>query len=144
MTSEQVARAYIELSRQLYAQHRDRRDLEWRVHLPLWTLLALTAYLAVTNNRHLGTTALLIFLIIPIHFIWIMKIHRGELRDITLSIRYRDTALRILGAFEPLVPPFESKALLRIDRVFHSYGWWLVADFGPTILISVVVYMLIR
>ena len=44
---------YLQLSDNLYKQYHDRRALEWKVHIAVWTLLALTAYLCVTNDKHL-------------------------------------------------------------------------------------------
>ena len=153
MTDDQISKSYIELSQQLYKQYLDRRDLEWRIHLTLWTFLSLIAYLFVTNDIHLGNTAYGVFLTIPLHFVWMVKIHKGQKLELNLSIRYRNEAERILKSTQlpqshtssNLFQDEERSKIPRwLDQGFESYYWWLGAELLATILISTGVWFLIR
>ncbi len=153
MTDDQISKSYIELSQQLYKQYLDRRDLEWRIHLTLWTFLSLIAYLFVTNDLHLGNTAYGVFLTVPLHFVWMIKIHKGQKLELNLSIRYRNEAEKILKSTR-LSQSLDSGNLYQdeerskipgwIEKGFESYYWWLGAELFATILISTGVWFLIR
>jgi hypothetical protein len=127
--------------------------LEWRIHLYLWVFLALIAYLSVTQNRHFGDIAFGLFLVVPLHFVWIVKIVTGEVRDQILSIRYRAAAEKILGFPRPPKYPDEtaileseewSKMPRWLVKPFRSYLWWLGAEIGTTLLMCIGVIILVR
>ena len=123
LTDEQIVKGYIDLSKQLYKQFQDHRDLQWRVHITLWTFLAFIAYLsASTGKLHLGNFAAIILLTIPIHFIWLLKAHRGEVLDLNLSGRYRTVAEMILRTSKStniasLANSFEEEERSKKDRM---------------------------
>ncbi len=156
LTDEEIVKGFIELSQQLYKQFQDQRGLQWRVHITLWTFLAFIAYLsASTGKLHLGNFAAIILLTIPIHFIWLLKAHRGEVLDLNLSRRYRNEAEMILRSSKSTDNPssnkyksFEeeerSKMILWIERVFKHYIWWIIVDVGMTVLLSMGDWFLIR
>ena len=143
-----IVDTYCVLSKQLSEEYRDRRSLEWRMHTSLWTILAAGVYLCVTKDQHWGVGAWLIFLAVPVHLVWTIKIWRGQLRDQLLSIYYRDCAVTLLResvATALPAPPEVSTAMPRIlAKSFDSYLWWLLVVLGPTILICTVAVALIR
>lgn len=147
---------YLQLSEKLYNQYHHRRALEWKIHISVWTFLALTTYLCVSHDKHLEN-AFLIFLIIPIHFTWIIKIVKGEIRDQDLSNTYRLIALRILDDCidsaelqekYKLSPHIEgkghSKMPDKLKESFESYWWWLTMVIGTTILLTFGAWSLVK
>ncbi len=153
ITDAKCVETYCALSQQLYTQYHDRRTLEWKMHLALWTLLALTAYLCVTKDKHLGQFALGIFLTVPVHFVWTIKIHKGQLRDHSLSAYYRSQAEKILTSRHPTDIMTESISKLpvchhymeTVDSIgFLHYWWWLAVTVGTTFLLCMGVWFLVR
>ncbi len=146
MTDSDRTQAYSQLSDQLYKRYNDRRDLEWRIHVAIWTFLAAIGYLLVTQHIHPGKMLLLVLLIIPIHAVWCMKIHIGEFRDGHRSEGYLRAAERILAGNPerlicdepaPIPPP-------RIRKVLESWWWWIVVEAGTTALITIAVILLAK
>lgn len=152
MTDDQIVTAYIALSQQLYNQYHDRRGLEWRIHLALWTFLALIAYLCVTENKHLGNVAYGIFLAIPIHIVWIIKIVRGETLEQNLSIQYRSEIERILRFrelsktqnYSEIFKDEEQSQMPKWMERFKSYYWWFGVQVATTAFICFGVWSLVR
>jgi len=156
LTDEQIVNGFIALSQQLHKQHQDSRNIESRVHITLWTFLAFIAYLSVSTDKlHLGKFAAIILVIIPIHFIWLLKIQRGEVIDSKLSNHYRTEAEIILRSSKSMSNPssnkyksFEeeerSKMIGWIEWAFKSYYWWIIVDVGMTILLSIGDWFLLR
>jgi len=152
LTDAQRIEAYRALSQQLYTQYHDRRTLEWRIHLGLWTLLGLIAYLCVTNDKHFGLVALAVFLAVPIHFIWIIKIVRGEILEQKKSIIFRLKAEQILdcqdtfaGKTSLSLNQEEKSDMPRIlSKGFESYWWWLALVLGTTFFLCVGVWFLVK
>lgn len=152
ITDAQCVETYCALSQQLYTQYHDRRTLDWRIHLALWTLLALTAYLCVTNDRHLGHLACGVFLLVPIHFVWIIKMARGQIFEQKLSIIYRLKAEHILSCRYPdgektlPIPEWEEKSDMPriLSKGFASYWWWLSVEVATTLLLCMGVWLLVR
>jgi hypothetical protein len=155
LTDEQIVKGYIDLSQQVYKQFQNHRDLQWRVHVTLWTFLAFIAYLsASTGKLHLGYFAAIIFLTIPIHIIWLLKTHRGEVLDLKLSRRYRNEAEMILRSskstdnlssnkYKSFEEEERSEMIPWIERVFKHYIWWIIVDVGMTVLLSMGDYWLL-
>jgi len=149
--STQLIDSYLRLSEQLYNQYNDRRKLEWRINVALWTLLAAVTYLCVSENKHLECFTYWSLLIIPIHFIWIVKIVSGEIREQNLSRSYRKKAERILN-YSPdkpsqtdpdqfpqekisEMPEEESKMPKWLEDAFLSYWWWPIVQLSTTTLL---------
>jgi hypothetical protein len=142
----------LKLSAQLYGQYHDRCTLEWRIHVALWALLAGAGYAMFSNGqgRHFGCKSLWMLLTVPIHLVWCVKIHIGNVKEQDLSTLYREAANKLLE-FDPEravqeTPPSKlnerSKIPEWLKKIFKSYLWWLGAEIGTTFLISVVVIFL--
>src|SRR5262252_8515939 len=50
MTDKDRIEAYSKLSEQMYKQYNDRRELEWWIHVAIWTFLVAIGYLVVTQH----------------------------------------------------------------------------------------------
>lgn len=140
----------LKLSAQMYGQYHDRCTLEWQIHVALWALLAGSGYAMLSQGGNFGCTSLWVLLAVPVHVVWCVKIHIGNIKEQDMSIAYRKAADDLLGfAAEcavkkvPLNDPNErSKMPEWLNGFFKSYWWWLVAEVGTTLLISVVVIFL--
>jgi hypothetical protein len=141
ITDKDRAEIYRALSEQLHNQYNQRRELEWKIHVSIWTLISAFGYLLVSQPVCIGHKVLLLFLMVPLHLIWCVKIHTGGFRDQHLSTQYRRAAELLLtngrlvddGAENALLPP----PWLR-DK-FRAYGWWLLAEVGTTFLLAAAV-----
>jgi hypothetical protein len=147
------ARAYMDLSQNMYIQYHQRRSLEWRMHITLWTLLVLFGAFCIEKNLHFKELSLFIFLIIPFHFIWIIRMLSGVIQEQNLSINYRTRAVKILEEFnvqegnkeaEFLLLPFEEKewALYPVwaKQFFKGFSGWLSLELGITLLLSLAAF----
>jgi len=146
MTDNDRVQAYSQLSEQLYKRYNDRRDLEWRIHVAIWTFLAAIGYLLVTQHIHPGKKLLLVLLIVPLHAVWCIKIHIGEFRDQHHSEGYLKAAERILaGAEAPLLceepPPYPP---VQIQDILHSWWWWIAVEAGTTAVITIAIILLTK
>lgn len=151
LQDEEAVKAYCTLADQLHTQYHQRRELEWRIHVSVWTLIVGVGYLLITQKVQLGRELFLLFFIVPLHFIWCVKIHTGGFRAQYLSKQYRRAAERIINPSGPLIDDKgtvrdpESDLLpprwLRIS--FEWYWWWMIAEIGTTILLTTgIVYVL--
>lgn len=141
--TSKIIDTYCDLSKQLAEEYRARRTLEWQMHLALWTILAAAIYLCVTNHIHLGKSAWWFLVVIPLHFVWTIKIVTGQVLEQRLSIYYRKCALRLLQdpppALDAASPPSseeESSSMPQgLLRFFRPYLWWLFVQMGTTLLL---------
>jgi hypothetical protein len=137
ITDNEQFQAYRTLSEQMHNQYNQRRELEWKNHVAIWTLLSAVGYLFVSQKIHVGGWSYALFAMVPLHALWCVKIHIGEFRDQHLSICYRQAAERILSE-QPkgegqqengLIDKAENQAEHPpkwVRRVFEGYGWWLL------------------
>jgi len=65
MTDKDRIEAYSKLSEQMYKQYNDRRELEWRIQVAIWTFLVAIGYLVVTQHLQPKYSAFGLLLIIP-------------------------------------------------------------------------------
>jgi len=153
MSDEQICNMYLELSQLAYKQYHDRRELEWRIHITIWTFLALIANFFISNNIHLENYAYGIIVFFLLHFIWIIKIWKGEILEQHLSICYRDKAEELLiqsrKSLSTALPLkckdyAQSKIPCWIDKCFNSRDWWLVIELVTTLILCIGVWHLIR
>jgi len=151
MTDKDRIEAYSKLSEQMYKQYKDRRELEWRIHVAIWTFLVAIGYLVVTQHLQPKYSVFGLLLIIPLHAIWCIKIHIGEFLDQHHSIGYRRAAERLIAHRgtsiapkqetliddeKPLLPPPE------VQNIFDSYWWWVAVEAGTTALITMAIIVL--
>lgn len=154
MSDEQICNKYIELSQLAYKQYHDRRELEWRIHIEIWTFLALIAYFCVSNEiKNIGNLAFGVFIFLLLHFFWIIKIWRGEILEQHLSICFRLKAEEILiqsrDSISATLPVnctdyAKSKIPCWIEKIFKYRCWWLILELIPTIIICIGIIILIR
>jgi hypothetical protein len=112
------------------------------MHLALWTILAAAIYLCVTNHVHLGKAAWWFLVVVPLHFVWTIKIVTGQVLEQKLSIHYRTCALNLIRDLTPTLDPVsqpgpheESSTMPSgLLRFFRPYFWWLVVQLGTTVL----------
>jgi hypothetical protein len=153
MSDKERVEAYLTLSAQLYKQHDDRRSLEWKIHLALWTLLVAAGYAMIAQQgKHLGVKSLILLFTIPIHFVWCIKMHRGLLRELRQIRSYRKAVESILAkaGTEPfaggnnLIDDGEIHSVMPewLYRKFASYWWWLGVEVVTTLLVAAVVILL--
>jgi|ERR1700674_1222560 len=145
LSDADIIAAYCALSKQASEEYRDRRSLEWKMHLSLWTILSAIIYVCITHNKHLGWWATAMLAAIPIHLIWIIKIHRGQIAEDDLSKIYRYRAERLLPKPDHLEkgrlaskPRGESIMPPSWESRFKSYLWWVFIELGTTIIIITV------
>jgi hypothetical protein len=146
-----IVEHYIDLSKQLDLQYRQRRGLEWRMHVALWALLAGVTYLCVTEKKVLGDWALLALAAIPLHAVWTIKIVIGQIRDQDLSEGYRRRAESLLLAAlqgRDLPAPVNDEERSRMPEwvkwTFQGYFWWPFVQLGTTSLLSLALVALTR
>jgi len=155
MTDKEQFQAYSTLSEQLYTQFHHRRELEWRIHVAIWTLLAAAGYLLVSQKICLGhlrpVPLFALFVMVPIlHFLWCVKIQIPEFRSRHLSREYRLAAERILtdqqrGEGRQLNTLIDSEENRQddphpwIQKRFESNWWWLMVEVGTTLLLTTAV-----
>jgi hypothetical protein len=150
MTDNDQFQAYRSLSEQMHTQYTQRRELEWKNHVAIWTLLAAVGYLLVVQKIHLGCHLFALLVMVPLHALWCVKIHTGEFRDQSLSVCYRRAAERILveqskvgdQQLNTLVDDGENRAPQPppwLRDLFEGYAWWFLAEVGTTALIAVAV-----
>jgi hypothetical protein len=140
--SATIIETYCALSKQLAEEYRARRTLEWQMHLALWTILAAAIYLCVANHIYLGKSAWWFLAVIPLHFVWTIKIVTGQVLEQRLSIYYRKCAVSLLQVSAPapdsaLPPSAEEESSSMPDglvRFFRPYLWWLFVQMGTTTL----------
>jgi len=152
MTDKDRVEAYSKLSEQLYKQYHDRRELEWKIHVAIWTFLAAIGYLVVRQHLHPKYSVFGLLLIIPLHAIWCIKIHIGEFRDLHHSIEYRQAAERLIvrreiteTANEKTLIEGETPVLQPSQEVrhrFECYWWWVIVEAGTTALITIAIIVL--
>lgn len=141
ITEKDKLDVYRALSEQLHTQYNQRRELEWKIHVSIWTLISAIGYLLVSQKIHVGWELIWLFVMVPLHFVWCIKIHTGVFRDQHLSTLYRRAAEKLLKP-GPIIDD-EAGGALRpprsLRRFFEGYGWWLVAEVGTTLLLTAAV-----
>src|SRR5947207_9903305 len=129
----------LRLSEQLYHQYHDRTTLEWRIHVAFWALLAAAAYAVMRYPPHLGPWSLLGTLMIPIHLIWTIKIHVGNVKEQDASIQYREAAEQMIGFTLPRQSPSSrherSQMPQWLAKSVANYLWWPSVEVGTTMIL---------
>lgn len=145
LSDADVVTAYCALSKQASEEYRARRDLEWKMHLSLWTILSAIIYVCTTHDLHLGLWMIPMFLAVPMHLIWIIKIHRGQIHEDDLSKVYRWHAEQLLPKLvrvkdDELASTRKGESVMprSWEQSFRSYLWWVFIELGTTILIITV------
>jgi hypothetical protein len=141
MTNNEQFQAWHDLSEHSYKEYNDRRELEWKINVAVWTLLSAVGYLLVSQKIHLGCRLVPLFAMVPLHALWCIKIQRGEYREQQRADRYRIAAERILAGQGGAPGEEEPKPLPQqrfFDR-FKSYWWWLFITVGMTSFVAAAV-----
>lgn len=144
ITDKDRLEAYRAFSAQLHDQYNQRRELEWKIHVSIWTLISAVGYLLISHEIYIGPKVMWLFVMVPLHLIWCVKIHTGGFRDQYLSVRYRQAAENLLTQRRPIDDEAEHAPHppKRLRAMFRWYGWWLVAEVGTTfLLIAGIVYI---
>ena len=150
MEDKDRAELYRALSEQMHTQYDQRRDLEWKIHVSIWTLISAIGAMFVTQKIYLGPIVWSLIVIVPIHLVWCVKIHIGGFRDRHLSEVYRSAAVGLIkkNATETVDDREERTKLppLWIRKTFGPYDggylWWLGAEVGTTLLLTLgVIYV---
>jgi len=138
--------AYLKMYEAQMVNYRATVQIEWRVTIAAWTLLTAISYGAVHENIRLPGYAWVVLLMAPAHLTWLLMIHASEDADKALWVRFRTEALRLLENVK------ESR---EAGTLPHGFGvWtrrsllrhlgWLWAEFGMTLLLTVLAWQLLR
>jgi hypothetical protein len=150
LTDKDRAELYRALSEQMHTQYDQRRELEWKIHVSIWTLISAIGTMLITQKIYLGPIVWCLFAIVPLHLIWCVKIHIGGFRDRHFSDAYREAAVRVIEKdvtekaddseeSVKLPPPWIRTIFRRYDK---GYLWWLGAEVGTTLLLTLgVIYV---
>jgi len=146
------AKVYVSLVKQMHTQYDNRRSLEWKTHLAVWSLLAASTYGAAT--LHLSThtlpwycsllLGLALFFIVVLHLLWTIKIHAGQKKDLNLKQHYREMAD---NALDPSAPDLNTEAEgvqnmpEPLREKTEKYWLWLMADIGTTACLTLIVFV---
>jgi len=131
--------AYLKLYERQMIHYERTQDIEWRISIGVWTLLAVaigwaaqhasTPANAMTDSR----IADVAFLVPFIHALWLWRVHASEGFDKRLWSRYRLAARTIL--LRPEAVPEDEKERA---RGFWDEVAWLGLEVGVTVLMTVV------
>ena len=137
ITDKERLEVYRAFSEQLHNQYNQRRELEWKIHVSIWTLISATGYLLISHEIYLGSKVMWLFLMVPLHLVWCVKIHTGGFKDQHLSVLYRRAAEALLTSRPPIDDEAEHARNPPewLRTAFEWYGWWLVAEVGTTFLL---------
>ena len=145
--NERVA-GLMTLSRQMMTQYHERRNLEWRIHVLLWTLLVAGAYFVGTvainvTPLWLGAWSAVVLVF---HVVWTLKMQLGQVQDQEMSAKYRKAAQTMLVDSRP-----ELEAIIKPDHEhspqhtmppwlrnnLRSYWLWNVVILGTTAAMAI-------
>ena len=131
--------AFLKMSHQMMTQYHERRNLEWRVHILLWTLLVVGAYFIIKTgmNVHLGIFVFILVIIFIIHIIWTLKMQLGEIRDQNLSIQYRELAENEMMINIPQQDVTKATMPSWLRNMLRSYWFWNAIVFVTTALMCI-------
>jgi hypothetical protein len=99
MNDSERVQALLDLYKQQMGQFQHTQDIEWKANFGIWTLLAVSIYVATTKSVriHRGCLAFVALLIVVVvHTVWLLFVHSSELADKQLWSRYRLEALAIV------------------------------------------------
>lgn len=142
----QRADGLLKLSHQMMTQYHERRNLEWRIHVLLWTLLVAGAYFIVKvgiNVQPWKWAVLLVFVLL-VHIIWTLKMQLGEIRDQDLSVQYRKAAQAVIvgeQSVPSIVEPDEERSPmpLWLRKLLHGYWLWNIVVLGTTAVMGIAI-----
>src|SRR5579871_2326563 len=88
------AKGYLELAKQLRDEHSDRRAIEWRIHVAVWTFLAAVGYATISMPSRIPQPVafLLLAVFVILHATWTVKMQRSGILEHEKSVRYREMA----------------------------------------------------
>lgn len=147
MTEMQRVEALTKLSHQMMTQYHERRNLEWRIHVLLWTLLVAGAYFIVTVGINVQSWiwVVLLVLVFGVHVIWTLKMQLGEIRDQDQSVRYRKAAEAVIIAGQSNLPSLEEPGEEQspmpgwLRKRLHGYWLWNFVTFGTTAVMGIAI-----
>lgn len=145
--SERVA-GLTALSHQMMPQYHERRNLEWRTHVLLWTLLVAGAYFVGTVAINVAPLRLWIWLSVVLicYIVWTLKMQLGQVQDQEMSALYRKAAEIILVNSQPKLkeiirpghkhPPRHTMSQWLRNKI-RAYWLWNVVVFGTTAAMAI-------
>lgn len=147
MTEMEQVQILTNLSQQMMTQYHERRNLEWRIHVLLWTLLVAGAYFIVTVGINVKSWVwvVLLLLVFVVHIIWTLKMQLGEIRDQDQSVRYRKAAEALVVSGQAILPSEhesgnEQSALPQwLQKRLQGYWLWNVVIFGTTAVMEIAI-----
>jgi hypothetical protein len=141
----ELAKTYISLATQMHAQYDARRSLEWKIHIAVWTLLALSAYNLPTLAPRIEVPRLAITLAVfaALHLLVTAKFLYLEKGDREESNKYRKKAVELLNQLDNGTTEENKSSLPRwLEPALKSWWTWILAEFGTTVCLAVVVLMI--
>lgn len=137
---EKTAKTFISLYKQQMERFHQTQEIEWKVNIAFWTLLAAGTYLARGKGLAICPCAawVLVFVVVTLHLWWLLMIHKSEQTDKKFWVRYRAEALAIIRG----KPVHDDEKEEHSNRSGFDELLWLVPEVGMTaLLVSVLAYL---
>lgn len=130
ITDSQRLEALTKLSLQMMTQYHERRNLEWKIHVLIWTLISVFTYFSVTSNvkMNICVFAFFIGLLVIIHFFWTFMMQVSQAIDKDQSLIYRLAADALLSnqPMPTITNPNINNSSWAKWRKYKQYKWALV------------------
>lgn len=151
MTDKEKADLLIELIKTQLDHFKQTRDLELKVSLALWTLIAVTASflygkVRLTDLAPIGLFILIAIIVFVGHvFLWLMPIQNSEDKDDYFINKYRDEVEGLTGLTIPKQSLDKRPEILwRLVKHLRKDGWsWILTESGITLSLLIVVGILL-
>jgi hypothetical protein len=133
MDDKDKVQAYISLYMQQMERYNKTQDIEWKANFGIWTLLAGSIYLAAKERVIVSPclTAIVLAVLVSVHFGWLLAIHSSEAFDKKLWVKYRNDALLLVHSGAKLVPDV---------RPWYREPLWVLLEVGMTAVLSLVLF----
>ena len=151
MIPKDVADCLIELHKSQLDHFKQTREIEFKVNLALWTLIAVSGSF-LSGKVHLsdasswlifGITALSVYL--GHMFLWMMPIQNSEDTDDYFINKYRNEVEKIVGvSIAKSSTAKKPEFLWKMVTGLRKNGWsWILAETGITLVLLVMVGILL-
>ena len=151
MTDKEKADCLLELHKTQLSHFSQTRDIEFRVNIALWTLIAASGSFLYGKVQLDDNVSYFIYAIVSLAiflghlFLWMMPIQNSEDMDDYFINQYR-MQIEKLSGFSLEVPSLvkRPRILWALTKILRKDGWsWILAESGITLALLVVVGILL-
>ena len=151
MTDKEKADCLLELHKTQLSHFAQTRDIEFRVNIALWTLIAAGGSF-LYGKVHLETDlSYLIFTIVSLGiyfghlFLWMMPIQNSEDIDDYFINQYRSNIEKLVGvSIERSFELRRPRILWALTKTLRKDGWsWILAETGITLVLLIAIGILL-